>query len=570
LDFSALKISPSNDPQVVAKSFDDKFNAAILRQVAACAKEYNLDYTPPHIGDASAAVIDLQLAVRSLQLSIPKEADRPLGIYVFVDEFDAPFTRTVIGSTLPAETKTEVLRLITQTYSAFFESVKQLPTSRFLMTGIVDMLVPTLSGGSFNHATFDPYLHTFAGFTEEEVKRLLAELKQKTTDDTVNGLLDGALEPLRDAYNGYWFADVDMKQPKIYNADMVLYFLNHLLTNREYPSPNERIDSNATISDNILNFAASLPTLAGLLKFPPEGDLEIEVKGTPASMIMIDEVMKVFKAENLPQEKARIENMFLSLCYYFGALTTKAITPRTGPEAETSIKLGVPNGVARLQYLKSINAVLSPGTFSLAKAKENVRVFISDNNPQPMLASFLAKEFLINQAKEGGSDAKSPEGAFKSSLAHCLNLVRGDLFTVETETEVKVRRLRAFSPAYIDVLLLPSDLNKKGIAFELKELNAFAVLKVTDGDYNDFNQAIADCAALLKDKSDEEILNLEVLAYLNKTKQLAPIRDHLTAAETQLRKYLELLRAQKPRSAGYRGWVFIRVGTTRVIAREVL
>ena len=57
---------------------------------------------------------------------------------------------------------------------------------------------------------------------------------------------------MKKASNGFWFAAVDKSQPKIYNADMVLYFLGFLLTHRRYPSPNQRIDSNATISDNML------------------------------------------------------------------------------------------------------------------------------------------------------------------------------------------------------------------------------------------------------------------------------------------------------------------------------
>ena len=232
--------------------------------------------------------------------------------------------------------------------------MKKLPSSRFLMTGIVDLVVPS---GSFDHASFSPALHTIAGFTEEDVRRLLAELKQKTTDDKIKTLLDDALEPMKQAYDGYWFADVDMNQPKIYNADMVLYFLDHLLEKGEYPSSDQRIDRNATISDNILNFAASLPSLAGLLTIPDKDQLEIKVKGSPASVVDIQEVMKVFNAENLPQEKARIEKMFLSLCYYFGALTTKSITVTgTGPEAEESVTLGVPNEVARLQYLQSFSS----------------------------------------------------------------------------------------------------------------------------------------------------------------------------------------------------------------------
>ena len=90
LDFSGLMISSSENAKVVAESFDEEFNEMILSQVAQCAMKYNLlEYTSPSSGSGNAAVRNLQRAVGCLQRSIPNEADRPLGIYVFVDEFDA-------------------------------------------------------------------------------------------------------------------------------------------------------------------------------------------------------------------------------------------------------------------------------------------------------------------------------------------------------------------------------------------------------------------------------------------------------------------------------------------------
>ena len=55
----------------------------------------------------------------------------------------------------------------------------------------------------------------------------------------------------------------------MYNADMVLYFLDYLLVREKYPPPGAgRIDGNATISYNILPFVQSFPSLVGHLEEP--------------------------------------------------------------------------------------------------------------------------------------------------------------------------------------------------------------------------------------------------------------------------------------------------------------
>jgi len=138
------------------------------------------------------------------------------------------------------------------------------------------------------------------------------------------------------------------------------------------------------------------------------------------------------------------------------------------------------------------------------------------------------------------------------------------LFTVATE--VKLEKFWSLCSRYADVLLLPSNEDQAGIVLELKELNTMTVLKKGEQDFDD---AIAECATLLEGKTDEDLLDLTVLAFLGSKKKVAPIRDHLNAAKSQLKDYLDLISKQKPHSAGYRGWVFIRVGTTRIIASEV-
>jgi len=80
LDFSALELEVSEDPKVVAKSFDDQFTQKIMSQVESCAERYKLNYTPPSTPNASGALRQLQRAMEQPQTSIPNQDDLPTGI----------------------------------------------------------------------------------------------------------------------------------------------------------------------------------------------------------------------------------------------------------------------------------------------------------------------------------------------------------------------------------------------------------------------------------------------------------------------------------------------------------
>lgn len=168
-------------------------------------------------------------------------------------------------------------------------------------------------------------------------------------------------------------------------------------------------------------------------------------------MINVDEVFKVLEANIIPHEKASITNMFLSICYYYGALTTTKITDT---DTEHVIILGIPNDVARKEYLTKINGRIDPAATSLATAKETVRTFITDNDPKPMLKNFLAGNFHIITNVRGSSDAKSREEGFQAEFESCLNLVRDGTFELERQSELKsVRKTCPFPTLFISLFL---------------------------------------------------------------------------------------------------------------------
>jgi len=260
LDFSAFVLDAMNLDQFLVD-----FKKYIVQRVKACASRYSLA-----LGSADSPAE----ALKSL-----KDAAGETQVYVFIDEYDTPFAKIVLGSALNMEQKETTLARLRESYNSVILSIKS-AQFRLFMTGILDIAFSGLSGMSFSRTTFEPGWHTLSGFTEDDVKLLLQTVSERLPeDDPCRDLLSQeqvvnnpqeqndkrtALERLRAAYNGYWFGRTHDDQPaKMYNADMVLYFVRFILSDGRFPENSELIDPKASISNKILKFAGSLPWLGG-------------------------------------------------------------------------------------------------------------------------------------------------------------------------------------------------------------------------------------------------------------------------------------------------------------------
>jgi len=139
--------------------------------------------------------------------------------------------------------------------------------------------------------------------------------------------MSSSLPAIRQAYNGYWFVATNLGQPKVYNADMVMYCLRFILNQKCLPGEDETVDTNSLVSDNIFNFAASLPHAGGFLRLLqlsiPVGT-DIKVTGMLAWEIHVNLIMDVYSQNLLAKLPPHVKNIFVLLCYYYGTLTYTA------------------------------------------------------------------------------------------------------------------------------------------------------------------------------------------------------------------------------------------------------
>jgi len=199
------------------------------------------------------------------------------------------------------------------------------------VTGVSPLMLDDLSSG-FNiatHASLDIGLSALAGFTRSDTERAVDELLGARTEfKTSPGLSDRSelLRILEENYNGYRFSP--KASERVFNSDMVLYFLSRVARSGTYPE--NMLDQNVRTEYGHLQrigtwsgtaAAERLPLLHTILS---EGHIR-------------SEIVEPFGVKSLASH-----TNFLSLLYFLGMLTLGA-----APRSSSGYDLEIPNRVIR-------------------------------------------------------------------------------------------------------------------------------------------------------------------------------------------------------------------------------
>ena len=397
IDFGSVGGLTSVSPDPLAPT--KEFHEVVLGSVDLCVKRYNLT-----LSDTPTT------AHRAIQL-LRNAAPEGTPIFVFVDEYDTPFNSLILRSPITPADKKTALDPLKLAYSSFLQALKAANTCNY-MTGVLNVHIPEFSGFTPNRVSFDPDWHAFAGYTEDDVKHLLTQVKSLLLPDDPRLKLfqeESALPLLTKAYNGYWFAITDLKQPKMYNADVVNNFVRFTLSEYRHPVGDELSFAATTLSDNVLAFAASLPHHRYLLLDPMMDDFPSPVLISKA--VDMDQILDIY--DPMHQTKG----MFWQILYDFGALTTK----RVGADG-SNLLIGAPNEVARDEYLTAIADVIDPQIRMNGIAKGAFLAMLESGNPTDFIRCYNDGFISIPNFERGGTDVKEPEGAFQVLLIACLLL----------------------------------------------------------------------------------------------------------------------------------------------------
>ena len=271
-------------------------------------------------------VLKAETAARKLNLiGIASEKEKS-PLYLIVDEYDN-FTNVVLN-----EHGEKVYRALTHAsgfYREIFKVFKGM-FSRIFMTGVSPVTLDDLTSG-FNigwHISTKPSFNQMLGFSTEDVREMIEYYKTsgKIQADYDTDTIIGNIKPW---YDNYCFsADALLTQSKVFNCDMVLYYIRNYMENGK--SPAQMIDPNTKTDYSKMKKLLQLDKLDGnrkgvLYKIAEEGEIVSTL------------------ATSFPASALTDPNIFISLLFYYGMLTIK------GTRGDKMI-FCIPNNNVRKQY----------------------------------------------------------------------------------------------------------------------------------------------------------------------------------------------------------------------------
>ncbi len=281
-------------------------------------------------------------------------------LYLIIDEYDN-FTNAVLN-----QQGEKVYHALTHATGFYRETFKQYKGmfDRILMLGVSPVTLDDLTSG-YNIATnitMLPEFNMMLGFSETDVREMIRyyqSVGKITLDENV------IVNEMKPWYDNYCFSKDSLDtDPKMFNCDMVLYFLNYLTQRGEYPE--QMIDPNTRTDYGKLK---KLIRLDGTGNYRTSLINEIAQKG-----YTVGNIVPSFPAESLTKQE-----MFVSLLFYYGMLT---ISGRMGAR----LKLGIPNHNVRKQYydylLEEYQSIHPVDSSALADSYDAAAL---DGNWKPML-----------------------------------------------------------------------------------------------------------------------------------------------------------------------------------------
>ena len=302
---------------VLERNFDDYCNI----ELDAFAQQYARFYAPDFVECVK------KINTARMKLNYINNQAKIFGhkLYLIIDEYDN-FTNTVLNE--EGEAIYHALTHANAFYRHIFKLFKGM-FARILMMGVSPVTMDDVTSG-FNIASNISLRQEFnmmLGFSEDDVRQMIRYYQSV-------GMLDGKdeealVEEMKPWYDNYCFARDSLDtDPKMFNCDMVLYFLNRVMQTGK--SPYQMIDPNTRTDYAKMRKLIQIDTLdnyrRGIIH-------EVTEKG-----FINAELKESFDASRLIDR----EN-FISLLFYYGMLTIGGIDG-------ADLHLIIPNNNVRLQY----------------------------------------------------------------------------------------------------------------------------------------------------------------------------------------------------------------------------
>ena len=312
------------------ENVEDSFNFNVCETIRRFVNKYR-DYLPEHTDEYMSAVTDE--SNKALSQLITLTANSPYKIYIMIDEYDN-FANTLFS------TDEEAYRTLTHGdgfFRLFFNVLKDMTSEnnaligRIFISGVSPLTLSDVTSG-FNIAanlSLQSRANAVMGFAESEVRAMLEYYRDAT--GVFHHTIDELTELMKPNYNNYCFSSRMLDDERVFNSDMVLYFIKNY------------VDEGGKIPEKLIDTNVSTDF------FKMEKMVKIERDFGEKSQIILDIVNTGRTYFELNPEFAIAElsssDNLQSLLFYMGLLSY-------GYDADGCPCFIVPNDTVRLQYCR--------------------------------------------------------------------------------------------------------------------------------------------------------------------------------------------------------------------------
>ena len=420
---------------------EESFNMNLLLALRSFARTYR-EYLPEGTADALEASVNSNDAFNYL---CGRVKDTDMRMYVMIDEYDN-FANTLFFNSLKAAT-----------------TGADAVVDRMYISGVSPLTLSDVTSGfniGDNLSMMSAY-HELVGFSESEVRTMLEYYRDAT--GVFNHTVDELIDIMKPWYNNNCFSDRCIDKERMFNSDMVLYFLKKYI-GEEGTVPTNMIDTNVSSDYGKMRKMIRLEQTFG------------EKAQTLQNIAEDGYIIAPLKAEFSISELHE-PRILPSLMYYMGMLTHGKT-----PDGEPA--LVIPNLVVREQYYKYMNECYDRNMewqMDLWKFEQLGYQMAKKGEGEPLLR--LVAESLRENSSTRDFDAKAESFVKGYMLARIGSMV--SYFISETEPDM--------NHGYADLYLEPwTEKTNHAFIIELKYLNT-----------NASDDAVAETRRLAIDQADK-------------------------------------------------------------------
>ena len=247
-------------------------------------------------------------------------------LYLIIDEYDN-FTNVILN-----ERGEKVYHAITHADGFYRDVFKKFKGNfeRIFMMGVSPVTLDDVTSG-FNigwNISIKPEFDEMLGFSTTDVVEMFTYYKEHGSIPADSDI-DAIVNDMKPWYDNYCFAeDALKKKTRMFNCDMVLYYLRNYMDNG--CSPRQMIDPNTR---------TDYGKMKKLLQFDKlDGERKGIIRKIAEEEQIVTQLYESFSAYQIPKPE-----IFPSLLFYYGMLTIKGTRG-------SKLILGIPNNNVRKQY----------------------------------------------------------------------------------------------------------------------------------------------------------------------------------------------------------------------------